>query len=247
MKIIISPAKKLKESKRKIDFFTNIRFKAETMHLIDKLKALTAKDISLLMNISKNLAELNFNRFQSWNLNSKEVNHALFMFDGDVYKSLNVADLNDLDIKFASDNLRIVSGLYGLLRPLDLIYPYRLEMGTNLKTKDKDNLYDFWESKLHDSLKNELKNKETLINLASDEYSKALQLHKLNQKVIKPVFKDFKNGKFKVISFHAKKARGEMVNFIVKNKISKYQDLKLFKNCGYSFADELGENLVFTR
>ena len=169
------------------------------------------------------------------------------MFDGGVYKSLNAEDLNDLDIEFASDNLRIISGLYGLLRPLDLIYPYRLEMSTNLKTKDNNNLYDFWERKLHNSLKNELKINETLINLASDEYSKALQLNKLAQKVIKPVFKDYKNGKFKVISFHAKKARGEMVNFIIKNKISKYQDLKLFRNCGYSFADELDDNLVFTR
>ena len=247
MKIIISPAKKLKEDKRKIDCSTNIRFKAETMLLIDKLKSLTIKDISLLMNISENLAELNFNRFQSWNLNSKEVNQALFMFDGGVYKSLNAEELNDLDIEFASDNLRIISALYGLLRPLDLIYPYRLEMSTNLKTKDNNNLYDFWERKLHNSLKNELKINETLINLASDEYSKALQLHKLDQKVIKPVFKDYKNGKFKVISFHAKKARGEMVNFIIKNKISKYQDLKLFRNCGYSFADELDDNLVFTR
>ena len=247
MKIIISPAKKLKEGKSKIDFSTNIRFKAETMLLIEKLKSLTIKDISCLMNISENLAKLNHNRFQSWNLNSKEVNQALFMFDGDVYKSLNVEELNDLDFEFAADNLRIISGLYGLLRPFDLIYPYRLEMGTNLKTKDNDNLYMFWESKLHNSLKNELKDNETLINLASDEYSKALLLHKLNQKVIKPVFKDYKNGKFKVISFNAKKARGEMVNFIVKNKISKYQDLKLFRNCGYSFADELDENLIFTR
>ena len=247
MKIIISPAKKLNSDKISVKNYSEVKFKSEAKSLVNKLKSLNIDDISKLMGISKILAELNFQRFQNWDLKSQNVNPALFMFNGDVYKALNVKNFKDDDLIFAQDNLRIISGLYGILKPLDLIFPYRLEMGANLETEKASNLYEFWGNKLHDHMKSEMADDEILINLASDEYSKAINLDKFDHKVIKPIFKDYKNGKFKVISFFAKKARGEMAKYIIKNKISKYQDLKLFSSNGYSFSDEIDNGIVFSR
>jgi cytoplasmic iron level regulating protein YaaA (DUF328/UPF0246 family) len=188
------------------------------------------------MNLSDNLAQLNWQRFQQWN--TKDVGQALFMFKGDVYQGLKAETLTNIELDFAQENLRILSGLYGLLKPKDLIYPYRLEMGIKLKTKSGNNLYKFWEDRLHQALLSELKNGEEIINLSSEEYSKAIHLKKFSNPVITPVFKDFKNGKLKVISFFAKKARGEMVNFIIKNKIKKSENLIYFSNLGYQFTEE---------
>jgi len=245
MKIIISPAKKL-ATDNFINKGTSIQFLEETNYLVKELKTYSVSDIKSLMNLSDNLAQLNWQRFQNWN--TKDVGQALFMFKGDVYQGLKAETLTNIELDFAQGNLRILSGLYGLLKPKDLIYPYRLEMGTKLITKKGNNLYKFWEDRLHQSLLTELKNEEEIINLASEEYSKTLHLKKFSNPVITPVFKDFKNGKLKVISFFAKRARGEMVNFIIKNKIKKSESLKSFSNLGYLFTEqtEKGE-FLFTR
>ena len=245
MKIIISPAKKL-ATDNFINKGTSIQFLEETRYLVKELKTYTVSDLKSLMNLSDNLAQLNWQRFQDWN--TKNVGQALFMFKGDVYQGLKAENFTNIELDFAQENLRILSGLYGLLKPKDLIYPYRLEMGTKLITKTGNNLYKFWENRLHKVLLSELKNEEEIINLASEEYSKALQINKFSNPVITPVFKDLKNGELKVISFFAKRARGEMVNFIIKNKIKNSENLKSFSNLGYQFTEgtEKGE-LLFTR
>ena len=245
MKIIISPAKKL-ATDNLINKGTSILFSKETNYLLEELKTYSVDDIKILMNLSDNLAKLNWLRFQDWNTN--DMGQALFMFKGDVYKGLNAETFTDIELDFAQKNLRILSGLYGLLKPKDLIYPYRLEMGTNLKNKSGNNLYKFWDNRLHLALLSELSNEEEIINLASEEYIKALQINKFSNPVITPVFKDFKNGKLKVISFYAKKARGEMVNFIIKNKINKSESLKSFSNLGYQFVQVTDKSeFVFIR
>ena len=245
MKIIISPAKKL-ATDNFINKGTSIQFLEETKYLVKELKTYTVRDVKSLMNLSDNLAQLNWQRFQDWN--TKNVGQALFMFKGDVYQGLKAETLSNSDLDFAQENLRILSGLYGLLKPKDLIFPYRLEMGTKLITKTGNNLYKFWENRLHQALLSELKNEEEIINLASEEYSKALQINKFSNPVITPVFKDLKNGKLKVISFFAKRARGEMVNFIIKNKIKKSESLKSFSNLGYKFTEETEKGeILFTR
>ena len=245
MKIIISPAKKL-ATDNFINKGTTIQFLEETNFLVKELKNYTISDIKNLMNLSDNLAQLNWQRFQDWN--TRDVGQALFMFKGDVYLGLKAETLTSVELDFAQENLRILSGLYGLLKPKDLIFPYRLEMGTKLITKNGNNLYNFWENRLHQALLSELKNEEEIINLASEEYSKAIQLNKFSNPVITPVFKDLKNGKLKVISFFAKRARGEMVNFIIKNKIKNSENLKSFSNLGYQFTEgtKKGE-FLFTR
>jgi cytoplasmic iron level regulating protein YaaA (DUF328/UPF0246 family) len=245
MKIIISPAKKL-ATDNFINKGTSIQFLEETKYLVKELKTYTVSDLKSLMKLSDNLAQLNWQRFQDWN--TKDVGQALFMFKGDVYQGLKAENFTNIELDFAQENLRILSGLYGLLKPKDLIYPYRLEMGTKLITKTGNNLYKFWENRLHKVLLSELKNEEEIINLASEEYSKAIQLNKFNNPVITPVFKDLKNGELKVISFFAKRARGEMVNFIIKNKIKNSENLKSFSNLGYQFTEgtKKGE-FLFTR
>ena len=245
MKIIISPAKKLASDNFIIKGTSN-QFLEETNYLVKELRNYTVGEIENMMKLSYNLALLNWQRFQDWN--SDGVGQALFMFKGDVYKGLKAETLTNNELDFAQENLRILSGLYGLLKPKDLIYPYRLEMGTKLKTKIGSNLYKFWDDRLHNALKSELEKDEEIINLASEEYSKAIQINKFNNTVITPVFKDFKNGKLKVISFFAKKARGEMVNFIITNKINKSDNLKSFSNLGYQFSEETEKGVfLFTR
>ena len=245
MKIIISPAKKLATDNFIIKGTSN-RFLEETNYLVKELCKYTLSDIKSLMKLSDNLALLNWQRFQDWN--SDGVGQALFMFKGDVYKGLKADTFTNTELEFAQENLRILSGLYGLLKPKDLIFPYRLEMGTKLKNKNGDNLYKFWGDRLHNTLLSDLEKEEEIINLASEEYSKAIQIDKFNNPVITPVFKDFKNGKLKVISFFAKKARGEMVNFIVTNKINNSENLKSFSNLGYQFSEETEKGVfLFTR
>ena len=245
MKIIISPAKKM-ATDNFVNKGTSIQFLEETKYLVNELKTYTLSDIKSLMNLSDNLAQLNWQRFQDWNTN--DVGQALFMFKGEVYQGLKADALSNVELDFAQENLRILSGLYGLLKPKDLILPYRLEMGTKLKTKSGNNLYKFWENRLHQALLSELKNEEEIINLASEEYSKAIYLNKFSNPVITPIFKDFRNGKLKVISFYAKKARGEMANFILKNKIIKSEYLKSFSSLGYQFTEETEKGVfLFTR
>ncbi len=249
MKIFISPAKKINEEKILYDNSKSSKFffQKEADYLINELKEYSVSEIKKLMNLSDNLSHLNFDRFQNWNLKSDKVCPSIYMFQGDVYKGLKATSFNNDQLDFAQQNLRIISGLYGLLKPLDLIYPYRLEMGTKMITNKGKNLYEFWGNKLRDFLLDEISNDEIIINLASNEYSKSLNLKTISNKVITPVFKDFKNGRLKVISFFAKRARGEMANFIITNKITNCNDLKLFNYEGYKYSESSNNEIVFTR
>jgi len=248
MKIIISPAKKLTTEKISVNKISAIQFLNEAKYLVKELRDYRVDDIKKLMDLSNNLAQLNYERYQQWDLNSDQVNAAIYMFQGDVYQGLKAETFTANEIDFAQKNLRILSGLYGLLKPLDLISPYRLEMGTKMKTKSGNNLYEFWGDKLSKALISEMKSTETLVNLASNEYSKVLKLNDFPNPVITPIFKDYKNGKLKVISFFAKKARGEMCNFIIKNKIINTKNLKMFSNLDYKFSDENDKGeILFTR
>ena len=247
MKIIISPAKKLTNEIVNISKPTSVQFLTEAKYLINELKKLSVKDIKELMGLSDSLAQLNHHRYQEWDLQSKLVNPAIFMFQGDVYKGLSVDDLSDNDLDFAQQNLRIISGLYGILRPFDIVFPYRLEMGTKMLTKEGRSLYEFWGDKLNKYMSLQMENDEVLINLASNEYSKALKLDLLKNQVITPVFKEFKNGKLKVISIYAKKARGIMSRFIIKNKISSPDELVSFNEEGYVFSNQENGEMLFCR
>lgn len=253
MLIVISPAKTLDTvSKIQAKQISQPQFISETEKIVTVLKKKNAKALSKLMDISPKLGQLNFERFQEWNAsNAKDSRQAIFMFNGDVYEGLKIADFTEDELQYTQDHLRILSGLYGLLRPLDLIQPYRLEMGTKITVNRKKNLYQFWEKQVTDSLDNAIsaQGDDILINLASNEYFNAIDKTKLKAKVLTPVFKDFNNGEYKVISFFAKKARGMMSRFILKNKIEEVENLKLFDEEGYFYNENLSANtqLVFTR
>ena len=249
MKIFISPAKKINEENVVFDNSksTKFHFDKEVKYLVNELKEYNLSDIKNLMGLSDNLSKLNYDRYQKWNLKADNLCPAILMFQGDVYKGLKANQLNSQELDFAQQNLRIISGLYGMLKPLDLILPYRLEMGTKMINKKGKNLYEFWGEKLKDFILSEIKQDEVIINLASTEYSKALKLNNIENKVITPIFKDYKNGSLKVISFYAKRARGEMANFIISNNIINYNDLKLFNYEGYTFSGNSKNELLFTR
>ncbi|CAL2092829.1 peroxide stress protein YaaA [Tenacibaculum sp. 190524A05c] len=252
MKIIISPAKSLDfESKPNVTEFTEPRFLEQSQKLNKKLKTLSRKKLSELMKISNDLASLNYDRNQSWELpfTSDNAKQAVYSFTGEVFRGIDVNTIEENKVSVLQDKLRILSGLYGLLKPLDLIQPYRLEMGTRLKVGRKDNLYQFWGDTLANSLNEELKDDELLINLASSEYFKALPKKVLKVPMITPVFKDFKNGQYKTIMTFAKKARGLMVRYIIENDVENLEDLKSFDVDGYRFTEEMSteHDLVFTR
>ena len=247
MKIIISPAKKINKNNAVLNQKMKFDFINQTKILIENLKSKSENDLKKLMSLSDNLAQLNWLRYQDWDLSNYNTCFAIKMFDGDVYKGLDVDSFNDSELNFAQEHIRILSGLYGVLKPLDKVLPYRLEMGTKLEIQGLSNLYAFWGNELHDHLLLAMKKNEKLINLASNEYSKVLSLNKIKERVITPVFKDYKNGKLKVISFFAKRARGEMCNFIVKNKLKNINDLKLFNNLGYQFHGEKDNQILFVR
>ena len=246
MKIIISPAKKLNTNSITHDSNVSYKFLNESKSLISDLKLLDKQNIKDLMHIRDSLAALNYDRFQKWDDKLKPTYKALDLFAGAVFEAMQIKDFTDEDRIYAQENLRIISGLYGVLAPEDLILPYRLEMGTKLKTSKGNSLYSFWGDKLNKYISEQIKD-SFLVNLASDEYSKSLKLNKLKENIVTPIFKDFKNGKLKVISFYAKKARGYMCNFIIKNRIEKIDDLKLFSEQGYSFQEEKEGGLIFTR
>lgn len=252
MKIVISPAKSLDyKSRVPTSEFTEGIFLNEAEKLNAVLKKKSPKKLSELMHISDKLGELNWQRNQEWQLpftleNSKQ---AVFAFKGDVYIGLDTYSLSEEKIEQLQQKLRILSGQYGLLKPLDLMQPYRLEMGTKLKVGRKENLYQFWDTKVTDALNVELGNDEIFINLASNEYFKVIKPKLLNVPVITPVFKEYKNGKLKIISFFAKKARGLMVRYIIDNNIETTEDLKGFNYEGYGFDANLSTDmeLIFTR
>jgi cytoplasmic iron level regulating protein YaaA (DUF328/UPF0246 family) len=254
MLILISPAKTLDYS---VDVpnieSTNIAFPKESVDLVKGLKKMNSKDLQGLMGISPKLAQLNFERFQQFEypFNKEEVKPALSVFKGEVFVGINANNFSVEDLYYAQDHLRILSGLYGVLRPLDAIMPYRLEMGTKYSTTKYKHLYDFWGMKINKAVQETLdaQGDKVLINLASNEYYKSVKANKLNAEIITPQFKDFKNGQYKMISFFAKKARGLMTNFILKNRISNPEELKLFNMEAYEYNDRLteGNNWVFTR
>ncbi len=254
MHLVISPAKSINFDidKRNIST-TNIRFENESKRLLAELKKLKINELSTLMKISPKLAQLNFERFQDMDIPFDRANAkaALLVFDGDVYRGMNVKSFTDEDLYYSQKHLSILSGFYGILRPLDAILPYRLEMGTSLSIGKKKNLYEFWNNKLQKTLIDDMKenNDDLLINLASNEYYKSLKPKDLNCRIITPVFKDYKNENYKIISFFAKKARGMMTAYIIKNRIENPEELKLFNEDGYSFNDRLckGDDWVFTR
>tara|TARA_Y100001968_G_scaffold269117_1_gene259753 strand:- start:336 stop:1142 length:807 start_codon:yes stop_codon:yes gene_type:complete len=245
MIIVLSPAKTL-DYKTPLDVndFSSPVFLNKSKQLIDELKKKRSKEISSLMKLSDKLTSLNIERYQNWkgrNKPSDEARQSIYVFKGDVYQGLDIDSFSKKDVKFAQKHLRILSGLYGILKPLDIIEPYRLEMGTKLKTNNGSDLYDFWGKNISREIESELSdmNSKLLINLASNEYYDSVQSLSDDIKVISPIFKDKgKDGKYKIISFYAKKARGYMASWLVKNKIKKEQDLQAFSEEGYSFSIE---------
>lgn len=254
MLTIISPAKTLDyESPLATKRFTQPELLDKSSQLISVARKLTPAQISSLMGISDKLALLNAERFNDWqpDFSPDNARQAILAFKGDVYTGLQAEDFSEKDFDFAQGHLRMLSGLYGLLRPLDLMMPYRLEMGIRLENPQGANLYAFWGDLLTKKLNKLLAEQgdKVLINLASDEYFKAVKPAKLDGEIIKPVFLDQKNGNYKVISFYAKKARGLMSRFIIKERLSKVSQLQDFNLEGYEYdpARSAGNELVFTR
>ncbi|WP_086929323.1 peroxide stress protein YaaA [Agarilytica rhodophyticola] len=254
MLIVLSPAKNLDyESALPTRKHTKAALLADAQELIEQLKPLAPHELSALMGISDKLGQLNFDRNQQWQLPFSMANarQALFAFKGDVYVGLDAYDFSEEDISFAQDHLRILSGLYGLLKPLDLMQPYRLEMGTRFENNRGKDLYQFWGDLITEQLNKQLKKlkQNQLVNLASNEYFKSVNNAALNAEIITPVFRDWKNDKYKIISFFAKKARGLMSAYIIKNKITDVAQIKGFDWEGYSYSEELSSSSewVFTR
>ncbi|MBL4594421.1 MAG: peroxide stress protein YaaA [Flavobacteriales bacterium] len=252
MLTLLSPAKKLNEENQLLDNCSSPIFVEDAEKLISSLRKYNPKKLSKLMGISPVLADLNVNRYAEWDINhTKNVNPAVLTFNGEVYAGLDAISFSKKEKIYAQDNLRILSGLYALLKPYDLIHPYRLEMGTKLKDGRKNNLYEFWGDKIVNEINDIVSNqKETLlVNLASNEYFKSINKKKLAATVITPVFKDFNNGTYKTVMVYAKKARGMMASYIIKNKIEKVENLKGFDASGYCFNTEVSTDteLVFYR
>ncbi|MFT6625645.1 MAG: cytoplasmic iron level regulating protein YaaA (DUF328/UPF0246 family) [Cycloclasticus sp.] len=254
MFLVISPAKTLDfETPAHTQQHSLPAFLPDSEELIEQLKSLSPSDVSSLMGISEKLGALNSNRFLQWRVpftpeNSKQ---ALLAFKGDVYEGLNANALSEEDLNWANQHLRILSGLYGLLKPLDLIQPYRLEMGTRFENLRGKNLYEFWGEHITQKINKEMASEQNpvLINLASNEYFKSIKAKQLTADIITPVFKDWKNDKYKIISFYAKKARGLMSAYIIKNRIKNPEDIKNFNTSGYAFCAEQsnGNEWVFLR
>ena len=253
MKLVISPAKSLDfESNLPTEIHSESTFIQNALKIEKVLKKKSVQDLEQLMSISSNLAQLNWQRNQDRNLseiNFSNARQAIFAFNGDVYSGLDAYTISENNYDKLQNTVRILSGLYGVLKPFDLMQPYRLEMGTKMPINTKKDLYDFWQKKITDFLNSELQKDELFVNLASQEYFGAVDAKKLKVPVITPEFKDFSNGKLKIISFYAKKARGLMARFLVDNNIQTIDDMKLFNSEGYQFDASLskGNQLVFTR
>jgi cytoplasmic iron level regulating protein YaaA (DUF328/UPF0246 family) len=254
MLTVISPAKTL-------DFETPPGTKKTTVpqlldrsaELVEDMQKLSPSDIRGLMGVSEKIADLNHHRFMNWKppFNLANAKQSLLAFKGDVYTGLEAETLSAAELNFAQKHLRILSGLYGVLRPLDLMQPYRLEMGLKFANRGGKNLYEFWGNEITDDLNAQLKKtkSDVLVNLASNEYFKSIKTGELNADIITPVFKDLKAGKYKIISFYAKKARGQMARYIIDKEIQKTADLKRFRKDGYRYnsSESTARELVFTR
>lgn len=246
MLMIISPAKTLDyESPLATETHTQPDFLDDACELIDQLKELEPHQVSNLMSISDKLGQLNAERFQSWHtpFTPDNARQAVLAFKGDVYTGLDAESFSSEDFSFAQKHLRILSGLYGLLKPLDLMQPYRLEMGTRFENTRGKDLYAFWGSKITDALNQLLASDDkVLVNLASNEYFKSVQKKHLDARLVTPRFKDWKNGQYKMISFYAKKARGLMCRYAIQNRITQADDLKGFNLEGYYFSEDQSDN-----
>ena len=252
MKILLSPAKSLDfKSDLPTTKISSICFEKEAQYLNSILKSKNPKELSDLMSISSKIADLNYERNHSWSLPFTNTNarQAVYAFSGDVYRGLDAYSIDDSRIDFLQNSVRIISGLYGLIKPLDLIQPYRLEMGTKLAFDTNKNLYDYWRKKITEQLNLELGDKEPILNLASNEYFKAIDAKVIKSEVYSANFKQLKNGEFKTIAIFSKKARGMMTRFIIDNNITDITDLKSFDCDGYMFHKGLSteKELIFTR
>ena len=253
MKIIISPAKSLDfDSELNSQNVSVPKFLEKTLAINSILQQKSPSDLMKLQSISEKLSDLNWKRNLEFSRNHNDDNSrpAIFAFNGDVYEGLDVKTLDFKKIDFLQNNLRIISGLYGVLKPLDLIQPYRLEMGTKISINGSSNLYEYWSNDITKFLSDELLSSEFLLNLASNEYFSVIDKSKINSEIISPIFKDFKNGKLKIISFYAKKARGMMVRYVADNLIDSYDNLLSFNYGGYIFNENettARNQPVFTR
>ncbi len=254
MLIVISPAKTLDfETPPIVKKSTQPAFLERSAQLVTDARKLSPDQVGALMGISDKLAELNHQRFMNWGLpfTAENAKQSLLAFKGDVYTGLDADSMSAADFNFAQKHLRILSGLYGLLRPLDLMQPYRLEMGLKFANQGGKNLYEFWGSDITDKLNSQLKalKSEVLLNLASNEYFRAVQAKALHADVITPVFKDLKSGKYRVISFFAKKARGQMTRYIIDQRLDDVAGIKKFRVGGYRYnkAESTARDWVFTR
>ncbi len=242
MLAIISPSKTQDFSSCSVNTFSKARQLTQSQELIDVLKNKTQVQISKLMTLSDKLSKLNFDRFQAFKtpFSLDNAKQALLAFKGDVYNGIDAPSLSLEDLKFAQNNVRMISGLYGVLRPLDLIQPYRLEMGTKLSNKNGSNLYDYWGSKISKVLNGD--EKDLIINLASNEYFKSIDKKVLKAQILDIVFKEKKNDTYKVIGIYAKRARGLMVNYIIRNRITDPKALKNFSDEGYHYDEALSSD-----
>ena len=252
MKLVLSPAKSLNfESEIPTKITTSACFLKESEHLNKILKKKSGQELSKLMRISANLGQLNYERNQDWQLpfNASNSRQALFAFSGDVYKGLDAYTIPESKFDKVQNTIRIISGLYGILKPMDLMQPYRLEMGTKFPVGKNKNLYEFWRKKITSALNDELKDDELLLNLASVEYFKAIDKKVLKVPVINAIFKDFKNGEYKTIAIFAKIARGLMARYVVDSNANHINDIKGFNYGGYGFSETMSTEteLVFTR
>ena len=253
MLMVISPAKTLDyESPLATNAYTQPEFLDDACELVDQLKALEPHQISNLMSISDKLGQLNADRFRTWHtpFTPENARQAILAFKGDVYTGLAAESFSEDDFQFAQEHLRMLSGLYGVLKPLDLMQPYRLEMGTRFENHRGKDLYAFWGSRITDEINRLLANDDgVLVNLASNEYFKSIRKKELEGRLITPQFKDWKNGQYKMISFYAKKARGLMCRYAIQNRITQADDLKGFDLDGYYFSEDQsnGDNWVFLR
>lgn len=249
MLLLLSPAKTLDFDPTDIEKHTQPQFLEQSQTLIKTLKKYSSKKIQNLMGVSEKIADLNVTRYQDFSVpfDTANAKQAILAFKGDVYQGLSVEEFEEADLNFAQEHIGILSGLYGLLRPLDLMQAYRLEMGTKLKVNKYKNLYEFWD----DSITKQINatGVQNIINLASHEYFKSVKKEALEGNLWTVDFKENKNGKYKIVAFYAKKARGMMCNYIVKNRLEKPEDMKGFDMDDYQFNEELSSerHFVFTR
>ena len=252
MKVLLSPAKSLDfKSQLPTEKNSDLCFQKEAEYLNSILKRKSPEDLSQLMGVSIKIADLNYERNNDWSLpfTKKNARQAVYAFSGDVYRGLDAYSVDDDKIDFMQNSVRIISGLYGLIKPLDLIQPYRLEMGTKLSFDNNKNLYEYWRERITNQLNSELSKDELVLNLASNEYFKAVDTKVLKSDVYSANFKEFKDGNYKTIAIFSKKARGMMTRYIIENNITDISSLKSFNYDGYVYHENLSSDkeLIFSR